>query len=118
MSNVKQVFVDPNYSNRRGKQRIEEAEKELEELMDGQVQEEPKATESKEDEPTDPEEKSFKKRYGDLRRHMAEKEKEWEERLKALEEGPTSRTNSTQTVSFVIAKHCLEQILKSKHFRG
>jgi glutaredoxin-related protein len=92
MSNVKQVFVDPNYSNRRGKQRIEEAEKELEELMGGQVQEEPKATESKEDEPTDPEEKSFKKRYGDLRRHMAEKEKEWEERLKALEEGPTSRT--------------------------
>lgn len=32
-----------------------------------------------------PEEKSFKKRYGDLRRHMATKEKEWEDRFKALE---------------------------------
>ena len=31
------------------------------------------------------EEKSFKKRYGDLRRHMSEKEKEWNEKLKALE---------------------------------
>lgn len=33
----------------------------------------------------DAEEKSFKKRYGDLRRHMQEKEKEWNERLEALE---------------------------------
>ena len=32
-----------------------------------------------------PEEKSFKKRYGDLRRHMSEKEKEWNEKLEALE---------------------------------
>ena len=31
------------------------------------------------------EEKSSKKRYGDLRRHMQEKEKEWNERLEALE---------------------------------
>ena len=31
------------------------------------------------------EEKSFKKRYGDLRRHMAEKEKEWKERYESLE---------------------------------
>ena len=31
------------------------------------------------------EEKSFKKRYGDLRRHMNEKENEWKERLSALE---------------------------------
>ena len=31
------------------------------------------------------EEKSFKKRYGDLRRHMAEKEKEWKEKLEAVE---------------------------------
>ena len=32
-----------------------------------------------------PEEKSFKKRYGDLRRHMQQKEKEWQERFEALE---------------------------------
>ena len=31
------------------------------------------------------EEKSFKKRYGDLRRHMSEKEKEWGDKLTALE---------------------------------
>ena len=31
------------------------------------------------------EEKSLKKRYGDLRRHMSEKENEWKERLSALE---------------------------------
>lgn len=97
MSNVKQVFVDPTYSNRRGKQRIEESERELEELMKGnqlEEEEEPKAapvTETKEEEPSDPEEKSFKKRYGDLRRHMSEKEKEWEEKFKALESGTTNR---------------------------
>jgi hypothetical protein len=33
----------------------------------------------------DPEERSFKKRYGDLRRHMQQKEKEWQDRLEALE---------------------------------
>ena len=31
------------------------------------------------------EEKSFKKRYGDLRRHMQEKDKEWNEKMEALE---------------------------------
>ena len=32
-----------------------------------------------------PEEKSFKKRYGDVRRHLAAKEKEWKEKYEALE---------------------------------
>lgn len=94
MSNMKQAFVDPTYSNRRGKQRIEESERELEELMKGsEEEEEPKVAPvaPKEDEPTDPEEKSFKKRYGDLRRHMSEKEKEWEEKFKALEGTTTTR---------------------------
>ena len=31
------------------------------------------------------EEKSFKKRYGDVRRHLAAKEKEWKEKLESLE---------------------------------
>lgn len=99
MSNVKQVFVDPNYTHRRGKQRIEEAEKELEELMKGTIppekeEEAPKKElETKaEEESLSPEEKSFKKRYGDLRRHLAEKEKEWDEKFKALEAG----TSTTQ----------------------
>ena len=38
------------------------------------------------------EEKSFKKRYGDLRRHMSVKEKEWEARFQALESNPSSTT--------------------------
>lgn len=44
-----------------------------------------------EDEKLSGEEKSFKKRYGDLRRHMSAKEKEWEARFEALE----SNTSST-----------------------
>ena len=83
-------FVDSR-SNQRNRKRIEEDERELEELM-GQnspapeeatevEQEEPAVTE---EEPKDPEEKSFKKRYGDLRRHMSEKEKEWESKFEEL----------------------------------
>lgn len=38
------------------------------------------------------EEKSFKKRYGDLRRHMAEKEKEWKDKLESVQSSsPTLR---------------------------
>ena len=37
------------------------------------------------------EEKSFKKRYGDLRRHMAEKEKEWKEKLEAAKSDTSVR---------------------------
>ncbi len=94
-------------SNYMAKQaRIEKDEKELEELMASQshgedpeeaeeVQEVPEAqegdTEAVEDAPEESdenlsrEEKSFKKRYGDLRRHMAEKEKEWKSKLEEAE---------------------------------
>ena len=98
---VEKVYVDTSYNNARNRRRIEEDEKELEKLMgkpQAEEEEEPeekaKAKEpevTKEEEPSDPEEKSFKKRYGDLRRHMSEKEKEWEakfEELKATK--PTS----------------------------
>ena len=63
--------------------RIEKDEQELKELLDNKNEE---ATEEvKEEEPTNAEEKSFKKRYGDLRRHMQEKEKNWEDKFKTLE---------------------------------
>lgn len=95
MSNVKQVYVDNTYSNRKGKQRIADSERELEELMKGtgpeEEEEEPAVAPVIEEEPSSPEEKSFKKRYGDLRRHMSEKEKEWEEKFKSLESGPATR---------------------------
>lgn len=81
-------FVNPNHNNRNRK-RVEEAEKEIEEL-EGKTQEEEvvEATEEEtevEDKDLSREEKSFKKRYGDVRRHMQQKEKDWEEKFAALE---------------------------------
>ena len=82
-------FVNPNHNNR-NRRRIEEDEKEIQEL-EGKTQEEEvvvEATEEKtevEDKDLSREEKSFKKRYGDVRRHMQQKEKEWEEKFTALE---------------------------------
>lgn len=80
---VTRVMVDPHYNNRRNRQRIDDAEKELEELTKS-TQAEPEKELAVEPEPSDPEEKSFKKRYGDLRRHMSEKEKEWEVKFESL----------------------------------
>ena len=83
-------FVNPNHNNRNRK-RIEEDEKEIQEL-EGKIQEEEEvAVEATEEEPEvedknlSREEKSFKKRYGDVRRHMQQKEKDWEEKFAALE---------------------------------
>lgn len=74
------AFMSKPYSNQ---DRIKKDEEELEQLIaqqKGEVQEE-----SVEEEPTSAEEKSFKKRYGDLRRHMQQKEKDWEDKFKQLE---------------------------------
>ena len=82
-------FVNPNHNNR-NRRRIEEDEKEIQEL-EGNTQEEEvvvEATEEEaevEDKDLSREEKSFKKRYGDVRRHMQQKEKEWESKFSALE---------------------------------
>lgn len=83
-------FVNPNHNNRNRK-RIEENEKEIQELEGKTQEEEEVAVEATEEEPEvedknlSREEKSFKKRYGDVRRHMQQKEKEWEEKFVALE---------------------------------
>jgi hypothetical protein len=88
-------FVDSGY-NRKNRARIEQDEKELEELLNGKAPEEneeeqEKVAEVKEEPKLTKEEESFKKRYGDLRRHMAEKEKEWEAKFEALKtQSPTS----------------------------
>ena len=81
-------FVNPNHNNR-NRRRIEEDEKEIQEL-EGKPQEEEEvaveaAEEDTEDKDLSREEKSFKKRYGDVRRHMQQKEKDWEEKFAALE---------------------------------
>jgi hypothetical protein len=58
----------------------------VQETSRAQQEEADSETEAQEDDSNlDPEERSFKKRYGDLRRHMQQKEKEWQERLEVLE---------------------------------
>ena len=102
LENVEKVkvawFVDPRPRKNKNAERIKKDEEELQELLKakeqgGQSAEEVKeVSDTKEADETKPEdqalskeEQSFKKRYGDLRRHMASKDKETEERIKALE---------------------------------
>lgn len=78
----KVAFMNKKYSNA---DRIQREEEELERMIAEQkgeaVEQEPQ-----EAEPSNAEERSFKKRYGDLRRHQQQKEKEYEDRIKALEQ--------------------------------
>ena len=105
-------FVDRGYNNNKKRAAMEAEEKEIarleaeargeeyQEESDGEgsettevsdasdsKQKEAKAeTETSEDDSNlSREEKSFKKRYGDLRRHMADKEKEWQGQFDTLE---------------------------------
>ena len=68
--------------------RIKKDEQELEELKKQATGEtEETVTEEKtedEEEPKNAEEKTFKKRYGDLRRHSQEKEKQFQKQLDEL----------------------------------
>ena len=93
-------FVDRGYNHDKRKERMEAEEEEIRKLEAEQrgeedteeQQPEKEASEEKEadtevkEETLSPEEKSFKKRYGDLRRHMQDKEKEWDEKFKTFEE--------------------------------
>jgi len=102
LENVEKVkvagFVDPRPRKNKNAERIKKDEEELQELLKAKEQGDNPAEEvkeasapekgeeaTKEDENLSKEELSFKKRYGDLRRHMASKDKETEERIKALE---------------------------------
>ena len=89
-------FVDRGYNHARKQKQIEEEEKEIARLeaksRGEEVEEEDEVAEATPQEETEEddsnlsrEEKSFKKRYGDLRRHMQQKEKDWEEKFGALE---------------------------------
>ena len=83
----KVAFVSKPYTQ---EERIQKEEQELEQLLKEQKGEvETKAEESEdesEEEPTSAEEKTFKKRYGDLRRHTQEKEKQFQQQLNELKE--------------------------------
>ena len=80
---TKVAFANRKYSNE-DKRKMEEEE--LEQLMAEQKGEVAETTEETvEAEPINAEEKSFKKRYGDLRRHMQDKEKDWDDKFKTLQ---------------------------------
>ena len=83
----KVAFVSKPYTQ---EERIKKEEQELEQLIkeqkgeaEGQVEE---SENKNEEEPTSAEEKTFKKRYGDLRRHTQEKEREFQKQLNDLKE--------------------------------
>ena len=68
---------------------VEEGEPEVTEAVAEVTPEEvtPEVEAKEDDSNLSAEEKSFKKRYGDLRRHMQQKEKEWEDKLSATPSG-------------------------------
>ena len=78
----KVAFVNKKYSN---EERIKREEEELEQLIAEQQKAKEPQVEEQEAEPVGGEEKSFKKRYGDLRRHMQTKEQEWNEKFESLQ---------------------------------
>jgi len=92
-------FVDRGYNYEKKRKRMEDEEEEIKRLEaaqrgesteeDGPKEEEAPETQEANSEVEEatlsPEERSFKKRYGDLRRHMQEKEKEWNEKFEAFE---------------------------------
>ena len=73
----KVAFVDRPTAN---DDRIKQDEKELKEL----IQEHKGETPEVQEEPKSAEEKTFKKRYGDLRRHSQQKENELQEQIEVL----------------------------------
>ena len=75
---TKVAFANRKYSNEDKRKNEEE---ELEKLIAEQSGEAPE----QEDEPVSAEDKSFKKRYGDLRRHMQDKEKDWDDKFTKLQ---------------------------------
>ena len=87
---VEQVKVASGFAKRNAnKKRIEEEEAELEALLKGQQQEEESSEPQEEQlddgpEPESAEERTFKKRYGDLRRHAQKKESDFQKQIDDL----------------------------------
>ena len=89
------AIADKKYSNRKT---VEDEEKELEELIQQQADEteavEKQAQEDDYEEPENAEEKTFKKRYGDLRRHTQKQQKEHSDKISALQRQLDEATKS------------------------
>ena len=83
----KKVLV--NKKNNAYDEKIKKEEEELKELIDeqkGEVETKKTSKKDKEEVEFTDEEKSFKTRYGDVRRHLAAKEKEYNAKIKELED--------------------------------
>ena len=91
-------FVDRGYNYEKKQKKLKAEEEEIKKLEaeargENPVDAEPKEKVAQEEEANteveektlSAEERTFKKRYGDLRRHIQQKEKEWEEKFSALE---------------------------------
>ena len=91
-------FVDRGYNYEKKQKKLKAEEEEIKKLEaeargENPVDAEPKKEVAQEEEANteveektlSAEERTFKKRYGDLRRHIQQKEKEWEEKFSALE---------------------------------
>jgi len=76
----KVAFANRKYTNEEKRKMEEEELEQLIQEQKGEVE----TAEPQEAEPTSAEEKTFKKRYGDLRRHMQEKETEFQSQLEEL----------------------------------
>jgi hypothetical protein len=83
----KKAFISRPYSN---SERIKKDEEELEEML--RVQRGEVSDEDQEAEPTSAEERSFKKRYGDLRRHTQKQQEDLQSQITGLKEQLTSAT--------------------------
>lgn len=99
-------FVNPSYSRTKRQAKMEQEEKELEALMKGEKDDPEKESVEKElgaetkgsegtdkaskDESLSAEESTFKKRYGDLRRHSQAEAKELRDKIESLEKRMSS----------------------------
>jgi len=78
------AFANRKYTNEEKRKMEEEELEQLIKAQRGEVEETTEEAEPQEAEPVNAEEKTFKKRYGDLRRHMQEKEQEFQSQINEL----------------------------------
>jgi len=91
MEMVQQEVKTAPINKRYKRESIEEVDKEIEELEAQRNQQEPEVTEEQEED-LNPEEKTFKKRYGDLRRHTQQIQEQHTGELRKLQQQVESLT--------------------------
>jgi len=91
MEMVQQEVKAAPINRRYKRESIEEVDKEIEELEAQRNQQEPEVTEEQEED-LNPEEKTFKKRYGDLRRHTQQIQEQHTGELRKLQQQVESLT--------------------------